>query len=389
MVILLLPLKSFASEKTTRIAGANIFETAVEASKASYEKSDAVILVSDKGQVDSLTGTILAYNENAPMLLIKENEIPKSIMDEIKRLNVKEVYLLGGENAISKEVEKSLSNYKVTRIHGSNIYKTAIEIAKRFDSKEYFIVSGEDMANALSIGPVSAQKQIPILLTSKSLPKETLDFIKENNPHKITIIGGDNSVSSEVEEKLAQITNVERIYGKNRIETSLKIAEKFYSGIESVTLANSHVLTDALIGGQLAAKSNSPIILTNDKINNDVKEFIQLNNLSINVLGSSEVVKDEVVYGLKGVSFLPSIKSKKDLEKYVTEKVEIRADRIIVKYYGNDIQNKEQAIEVMRTIRNNQGYHQANGGIFWPSFTQKGEYVEIDYLTEYRTSDDE
>lgn len=103
----------------------------------------------------------------------------------------------------------------------------------------------------------------------------------------------------------------------------------------------------------------------------------------------NEVVKDEVVYGLKDIKFSPSIRTKKDLKKYVTEKVETRTDKITVKYYGDDIKNTRHAVEIMRTIRDNRGYHQANGWIFRISVTQKDEYVEIDYLTKYRTSDDE
>lgn len=67
---------------------------------------------------------------------------------------------------------------------------------------------------------------------------------------------------------------IERISGKNRSETSIKVAEKL-GGVEKAFITSGQKFPDALSSGTIAAKEKAPIILSNntEEIHNKVKNI--------------------------------------------------------------------------------------------------------------------
>lgn len=114
--------------------------------------------------------------------------------------------VFGGENSVKKYKEKN-------RIAGEDRYKTAVEVAKAYktmlnmDIDTVVITSGEDYPDALCAGPLASNKKAAILLTnSKKLNVDTKEYIKSNpNIKNIIIVGGENSVSKDVEKELLNI----------------------------------------------------------------------------------------------------------------------------------------------------------------------------------------
>ncbi len=95
------------------------------------------------------------------------------------------------------------------RIAGQNRYKTAIEIAKAYkpvlnkDIKTIILVDGTNYPDALASGTVATFENGAILLTQPNkLNEDTRDFIEENNIEKVIIVGGEKSVSKNVENEL-------------------------------------------------------------------------------------------------------------------------------------------------------------------------------------------
>lgn len=399
-VLTLMSTPVLASEqKVDRLAGANRFETAVEISKSSYDKSDVVILSSNTGEADSLTGTILAREKNAPLLLIQKDVVPDSVKKELIRLSTKQIYILGGSSVISEAVEAELNkSYEVIRIAGKDRLETAIKISEEITNvkDEYFLVLGYDtLADALSIGPVSAKEGIPILLTSKNkLPQATLDKIIKDKPSKIIIIGGFSAVSKEVENQIPDEIQVERIAGSNRIDTSIDIAKKYYTNVDSVILANGFTMADALVGGHLSAKNNAPIILSNPNKTTDTT-IKYIDKSSITVLGGTKAIGNEVVNKLTGqnlpVEIVPvKINNKAELKQIVTKKFMNRTSEIEIEYHGGDIKTSSEAIDFMKNeLRTNSDYNLANGSLFWTTFQAKTNSVYIKYRQDYRTTVDE
>lgn len=154
-----------------RISGANRYETAVNVSKKGWKKSDVAIIATGRNYPDALSATPLAHQNKAPLLLTDTNTLPDDVLNELDRLDVKQVILVGGKSAITTNVEKQLKSLNISfkRISGSDRYETSVNVAKQLAKSEQAVVTtGEGFADALSIAPIAASLNMPILLTKKS-----------------------------------------------------------------------------------------------------------------------------------------------------------------------------------------------------------------------------
>lgn len=299
-----------ANMSTERISGNNRYETAVEISKRAYEKAETVILASGESFADALAGAPLAKLKDAPVLLTKNNEIPKVILDEIKRLEAKEIIILGGNLVISEELENTIkANYKVSRIAGKNRNETATKIGdivtKESKGKKAVLASGQNFPDVLSVGSPAGINGSPIVFTkSDKLPKETLDALKAWNIEEIDLIGGDLVVDKIVEKELKDLGyKVNRISGDNRYKTSIEIAREMFDVPETIIIANGQKFPDALSGTQLATKLNAPILLAGrDKIEKDILRYLKDTGVkNIIVLGGDGAINNTVVEDIKNI----------------------------------------------------------------------------------------
>lgn len=125
------------SNDVSRISGSDRYDTCVEISKKSFDKANLAIITSGENYPDALSSGAFAAKYNSPLLLVKKDEIPDSVLKEMKRLGIKEVKIVGGENTISKMLlEKLEKDYKVERISGEDRFATSVEVAKKSEDKE-------------------------------------------------------------------------------------------------------------------------------------------------------------------------------------------------------------------------------------------------------------
>ncbi len=154
-----------------RIAGNNRYATAAALSAKGWSTSDTVILPAGKLS-DALAGTVLAGSCDAPVLLTAAG-LKSETAAEIKRLQAKTVYILGGDLAISPAVEQQLAKEcKVTRIVGGDRYATAIEIGNIIKQKNnsvdtVVLVTGQNFADALAVAPFAGDKKLPIVFADQ------------------------------------------------------------------------------------------------------------------------------------------------------------------------------------------------------------------------------
>jgi putative cell wall-binding protein len=272
-------------------AGENRYKTAIKVSSNGWDTSETIILANGFATPDALTGSVLAKKWDAPLLLTDKNALGTDVATEINRLQPKKIYILGGYGVISKELEDQLiaegndKGFTVTRIGGSNRMKTAALIANEVASskKEIFVAAGSDRSgkatpDALSVAPYAGFKQIPIFLTkSDALSSYISDYITNNQITKVTIIGGEGAITTEVADELKQLgTEVVRIAGKTRFDTSLAIAKTLNFKPTQLFFARGDDFVDALSASPLAAREFKPIILVKqDKLPEEVKQYIK------------------------------------------------------------------------------------------------------------------
>lgn len=289
-----------------RLGGMDRVGTAVAASQESYKDgADTVIIAGFSGEVDALTGTLLAGAKEAPLLLTNKDTLSLETKIEIERLGAKTVYILGGTTVVSETVETELNkDYIVKRIMGENRYGTAASVAKEVkgQTSHVFLALGwEILADALAIGPVSAIKDMPVFLTKKDkIPQETVQVMKDVGVTHITIVGGISAVSAAVEAELNKNYIVNRVKGDNREKTALAIAKEYFESPSNLVIAYGRTYSDALVGGYLGSKMNAPILLTdNVGLIKETETYIKRNTSFSYLLGGETVISNNTFNRVK------------------------------------------------------------------------------------------
>ena len=238
------------------------------------EKSKTVILATSKTYKDALSAAALAGKLDATILLTSPKALSAQTARTIEDLGIKEVVIVGGPLAVSPEVADQLAGMasveKVSRVEATNAIETANTIARDFAGKQetVIIATSAGYADALSIAPWAYANQAPIVLTKKNgdLAASTLELVKGGFKRAL-IVGGTGVVSETTEAQLIEAgLAVERLAGKNAVETSARIAA--WELEHGFSLANAGVATrgsfkDALTASALMGSVKSPLLLVN------------------------------------------------------------------------------------------------------------------------------
>ena len=202
-------LAKFDKDTVERIYGRDRYETSAQVARRVVGitgKLGHAVVASGEVFADALAVAPYASREGYPILLVRANNLPKSVKDAITELAINRVTIAGGYITVNKSLEASLPTV-VERLSGRTRYETAIAIAdKKFSgSKETFLANGEHWMDALVIGPVGAISDRPILLTpANNAPKSLKDYIAKSKIEKITAIGGTSMVSDRVLNELSK-----------------------------------------------------------------------------------------------------------------------------------------------------------------------------------------
>lgn len=294
-----------------RFGGNNRFTTSQIISANFAENNPENVFLADAyTYADALVGAPLAFLYDAPIILVdgKTSDVGSalnSVSDDSKN-----IYLLGGPAAISRDIEEYLigKGHNVRRIWGATRYETGIEIAKEIEKlkggfSEAFIASGANFPDALSASSVAAIKTCPILYSPANgkLDNGTSEYLRNTGVEKAYVLGGTAAIGDGITGSLsgAGVKTVERIGGSDRYDTSLKIAERFNSvfSADCVSFATGKSFPDALSGSVFAAKMSSPVLLTdNSHIYNGMKKYISGKELRrVYIFGSDSAVSDKTV----------------------------------------------------------------------------------------------
>ena len=284
----------FANTQTIsqeKLIGNDRYETAVEVSKQGWTQSKTAIIVNGNDMQSALCATPFAKLKNSPILLVNNNNIEASTKHELKRLGVENVYIVDSGNTISKKVEDEIKglNININKITGNSIYEMSTNVAKEMNKIKSFdkvaVVNGEKgLADAVSIASPSAMNNMPIIFVSNdNSNQDSLNFLKSKNINKTYIVGGYLTVSENI---VKNYPNKERISGNDRNATNAKALQKFYSNkdIKNIFVAkdgmdNESMLIDTLSIGVLAAKENSPVLISNGNLDQGQKDFVKSKNV--------------------------------------------------------------------------------------------------------------
>jgi putative cell wall-binding protein len=284
-----------------RISGANRYGTAVEVSKKGWiNGSENVVISVGDNFPDALAGAPFAYSINAPILLTDRFYLPYEVKQEIRRLNAKKAYILGGENVVSTKIEETLKamGLMVERIKGKNRYETSAAIAEKLNKIDTAVIAfGRNFPDSLSIAAYASQQGFPILLTEKNELPEEIKVVLSKFKQTI-VVGGEGVISKKV---FNQLPNPRRISGADRYSTSAKIVETFGGSSKKSYIATGQAFSDALTGSVLAAKDHAPVLLVEaNKVATEVVNVIGQKDFNhFTIIGGKNVVTDDVLRFLK------------------------------------------------------------------------------------------
>ena len=150
---------------------------------------------------------------------------------------------------------------EVERIGGADRTETSLKVLEKLGGvKKTYLVNGYQFSDALSIAPVAAANNEGIVLATKGNVDASLS---KQGISEVTLVGGENSISSSVEKSLASKFKTNRIAGTDRYKTSEMIVES--TGKKEVGVATGKDFPDALSSGAFLAKKNLPLLLVNGK----------------------------------------------------------------------------------------------------------------------------
>ncbi|MBN8210725.1 cell wall-binding repeat-containing protein [Bacillus sp. NTK071] len=294
------------------VAGENRIETAIEVSKKMYPEgttADTVFIATGYNFPDALSAGPLASAYDAPILLAgSKGMLSDEVLNEISRLKAKNVMILGGENAISKKVNTQLANIGVStadieRLSGANRYDTNVQIINKLaekgsKSKEVFLATGKNFADALSAASIAGANDMPIILTDgQSLTDEAKKLMTGK---MVYVLGGDAVISDQVVEMADKIATTKRLAGANRYGTLVEIHKELGSNTDNLFVANGRNFPDALAASPLVVKDQGSMFLVeSNKIPKEiesylVKYFTTTDVSGATVLGGDNAVNKEV-----------------------------------------------------------------------------------------------
>ncbi len=300
--------------KVDILAGDNRYETAVEIAEeyagldavyGSDNKNGNIVLVNGNSLVDGLAAAPLAESLNVntssktPILLTESDKLPTATKDYLFRVlknielgnleNVK-ISIVGGTSVVSKSLERELEGYgfDVERFGGDNREETSLEVAEAVFSNNKsskgnaYVVGAQGEADAMSIAPVAAGAETPIIVSKNGgISEDAIDELKGFN---VTVIGGENAVSAADYKALkAKVNSIIRVAGENRQATNAAIINKYYtiSNTSNVIVAkdgqnNKNELIDALAAANMASEKKAPIVLATNKLSTSQINALEL-----------------------------------------------------------------------------------------------------------------
>lgn len=301
-----------------RVAGDDRVATAVAVSQAAFATAPAAVLARADAYPDALAGGPLAAVLEGPLLLTDRERLDPRAREELQRLGVERVVLLGGTGALEVAVEQDLAalGVVVERVAGTDRFDTAGLIADRVVAVteytgEVLLVQGSDpdpargWPDAVSASAFGATFRQPVLLTeTQALPAGTLAALDRLRPSVTRIVGGTPAVADSVIAELnARGIHAERLAGENRFATARIMATTATAfGVipSSVWVATGRSFPDALAAGAAVGATRGVLLLVDSPEGSGAGDagayLAQFRSLLLDVylIGGPDVVEPEI-----------------------------------------------------------------------------------------------
>ncbi len=188
----------------------------------------------------------------------------------------------------------------IKRLAGIDRYETSVAISQDGwkQSSDVVVLGRGDLSVDALTGSVLAKKyNAPLLLTkNKELPTVVESELDRLQPKKVYILGGPAAISEVVIKQLSTkgyISDIERISGENRYETSIAVANEIGNSNQVIVTTGDEKSPDALSIAPYAASKQIPIVLTDGE---------KLSEATSSYINAARPVKATIIGGVNAVS---------------------------------------------------------------------------------------
>lgn len=265
------------------ISGPTRYATAIAASQEAFADGSAsqAVIVSGQTWPDGISASALAGAVDGPLLLTPRAGLASGIATELARLGVSDVYVIGGEAAISAGVADELAGLlggdaHVRRLGGATRYGTSALVASETVgilggdfTGDVFVATGENWPDSVCAAALAARLGRPILLSpSAALGADAKRMLQQLPAERAALLGGTRSLSTVVFEQTAAIVgreDVVRLSGATRYDTAVVVARfGLDNGLSmtGVAIGSGLSFADTLSGGVMQGRFNSVVLLT-------------------------------------------------------------------------------------------------------------------------------
>lgn len=263
-------------------------DSAIQLSQARFGADDAAYAVVSRDDrfPDSLAGAPLTAD--GPLLLTPTDGLSSAVATELQRVlpSNATVYLLGGEVALSRKVDRAIHDLGLTpeRLDGATRVDTALRVADEVrrlygDTGTVAIARATGVASdpdgptgwvdSVTGGAWAARNGVPIIITpSDALPSSVRNWLAADKPGASIVFGGTHAISDAV---LKAVPRGTRISGTDRTDTAAAVATQLW-GVTPKTSDRQFLVIDGwardgwrhgLAAAGLAADENAPMLLAN------------------------------------------------------------------------------------------------------------------------------
>ncbi len=313
--------------KEARIGGHDRFDVAINISKE-YENSDTCYLINYLAYPDAIASSNYIKDSNGkyiPIYYTKSDQLDAKTLNHLKAKKYKEVVIFGGEKSVSNKVIQQLQNngIKVRRSSaGRDRYDTVNQLLKgstNYQAENIILVSGENFADSLIATSLAKKLNCKIIITQNNEIDKTIknEFFNTNKKQRakvnnVYIVGGEKSISKNIEQQFSTVAKVHRMSGRDRYDTSLQLAKEI--GNDKYTVVSGENFADNLVAIPYSYTNNSTIVLTSSKsISNNLKSLI--NNKDFTIVGGEKSVPNTILELLKKDSLKPDDKKEPEEQK--------------------------------------------------------------------------
>lgn len=331
---------ALATENVTvrRLEGANRYETAAAIARATFPAGTSLNVTVARGDAfpDALSAINFAGSKyygpgRGVVLLSPRDALPAATAAFFRDYPVFDGNVMGSEEVLSARVRQQVADAsgrdggaggadRYETNFGSFIINYNIEAEQPRDVgglATAFLVSGAQYADASSVGPVSSQERLPLLLTAQAAlsPATRKSLQNETAIEQVIVVGGPGAVSEQVVRDVEALgIKVRRIAGSTRQATAVEVfkfaEQEFGWTLAHVNLARGDAFPDAIAGGPHGGKEKAPILLTatKDDLSAVTRNFLRERSAtisSLHVFGSKDAIAAAVVEDARAAATAP------------------------------------------------------------------------------------